>query len=62
MLLSTFLPFLLQGFDNACPSMILFAFTLCAEFLEESFVMVAFWSYVVVVSADHEILLLLYLF
>jgi hypothetical protein len=62
MLRSTFLPFLLLWFGNACPFMVLFAFTLCAEFLEKSFVMVALWFDIVVVSAYHGRLLLLYLF
>jgi hypothetical protein len=35
---------------------------LCAESLEESFVVVALWSYIVLVSAFHGRLLLLQLF
>jgi hypothetical protein len=35
---------------------------LFAESLEESFVVVAWWSYIVLVSAYHERLLLLHLF
>jgi hypothetical protein len=61
MLLSTFLPFLLLWFGIACPFMVLFDF-LCAEFLGESFVVVAWWSYIVLVSANHGRLLLLHLF
>jgi hypothetical protein len=62
-LLSTFLPFLrnvlwycLPFHDFAC-----FHF-LCAEFLEESFVVVAWWLYIVLVSAYHRRLLLFHLF
>jgi hypothetical protein len=36
--------------------------SLCAELLVESFVVVAWWSYIVLVSAYHGRLLLLYLF
>jgi hypothetical protein len=35
---------------------------LCAEFLEESFVLVAWWSYIDLISAYHGRLLLVYLF
>jgi hypothetical protein len=33
---------------------------MCAEFLGESFVVVAWWSYIVLISAYHGKLLLLY--
>jgi hypothetical protein len=33
--------------------MVLFALILCSEFLEESFVVEAWWSYIVLVSAYH---------
>jgi hypothetical protein len=35
---------------------------MCAEFLDESFVVVAWWSYIALVSAYHGRLLLLHLF
>jgi hypothetical protein len=60
-LLSTFLPFLLW-FGTACPFIALFSFTLCAGFFEECFVVVAWWSYIVLASAYLGRLLLLYLF
>jgi hypothetical protein len=41
--------------------MVLFALIFCAEFLEESFVVGAWWSYILV-SAYHGRLLLLNLF
>jgi hypothetical protein len=52
-LLFTFLHFLLLWFGAACPFMVLFPFTFCVEFLGESFVVVAWWSYIVLVSAYH---------
>jgi hypothetical protein len=63
MLLSTLLPFLLLWFGTACPfhGYVGFHF-LCAESLKESFVVVALWSYIVLVSAYHGRLLLLQLF
>jgi hypothetical protein len=46
-LLSTFLPFLLLWFGTACPFMVLFAFTFGMQnFLEDSFAVVAWWSYI----------------
>jgi hypothetical protein len=62
MSLFTVLPFLLLWFGIACPFMVLFAFTLCAEFFGESFVVVVWWSYIVLVSAYHGRLLLFHLF
>jgi hypothetical protein len=64
MLLSTFLPFLLLWFGAACPFMVMFVcfYFLCVEFLEESFVVVAWWSYIVLVSAYHGRLFLLHIF
>jgi hypothetical protein len=63
MLLSTFLSSLLLWFGTACPLMGFFCFHfLCAVFLEESFVVVSWWSYIVLGSAYHGSLLLLHLF
>jgi hypothetical protein len=62
MLLSTFLPFFSCGLVlPASHGFVCFHF-LCAELLEESFVVVAWWSYFVLVSAYHGRFLLLYLF
>jgi hypothetical protein len=62
MLLSTFLsssPVVWYGLSlHGCDC---FHF-LCAEFLEESFVEVAWWSHIIFVSACHGRLLLLHLF
>jgi hypothetical protein len=44
-------------FGNACPFMVL-----CTEFLEESFGVVAWWSFIVLASAYCGRLLLLHLF
>jgi hypothetical protein len=61
-LLSTFLPFLLLWSGTSCPFMVLFAFTFCAEFLGKSFVVVFWWSYIVLVSVSYGRLLFLHLF
>jgi hypothetical protein len=52
-LLFTFLPFLLLWFGIACfHGFVCFHF-LCAEFLGESFVVMAWLSYIVLVSSYH---------
>jgi hypothetical protein len=62
MLLSTFLPFILLWFGTGSHFVIFVCFHfLSVDFLEESFVVVAWWSYIVLVSAYHGRHLLLHL-
>jgi hypothetical protein len=58
----TLLPFFSCGLVlHALPGFVCFHF-LWAEFLEESFVLMAWWSYIVLFSAYHGRFLLLHLF
>jgi polyferredoxin len=55
--------FLFLWFGAACPFMVMLDFTFCVKkSLNESFVVVALWSHIVLVSAYHGRLLLLHLF
>jgi hypothetical protein len=63
MLLSDSLSFLLLWFDTTCPLAILFAFIFCVQnILENLFIVLAWWSYIVLVSAYHGRFLSLHLF
>jgi hypothetical protein len=64
LLLSTFLlsTFFSCGFMLPALSWFICFHFLCAEFLEETFAVVAWWSYIVLVSAYLRRLLLLHLF